>query len=124
MKIKTDFVTNSSSACFVMAVTEEQLFDLTDYVAKLDKHEDANEGVRIYQTFETKRHLDIYTNNGPLDWAQVPRGPRFNTIGQSIYEACKDVLDEGKIAVYMAVDNNVAGLFNDKWCDLIAKEVY
>jgi hypothetical protein len=107
-----------------MAVTEEQFPDLQDSIEELDKNPDANEGVRIYQTFKNKKHLDEFTNDGPLDWAQFPRGPHFHNMGQFAYEACKDVLNEGRLAVYMAADNNVAGLFQDKWCDLIAEQIY
>jgi len=125
MKIKTDFVTNSSSSCFIIAITEKQLPVLIDHVAELDKHPNAgNEGVRIYSTFETKRHLDFYTNDGPVDWVQKARGPQFNALGQSTYEACLDILKEGKIAVYMAVDYNVVKEFQDDWYDLITESIY
>jgi len=125
MKFKQDFVTNSSSSCFVLAVSPEQLEGVRETVAELDRHPDAgNEGVRIYDVFDDLKELDEYTNDGPLDWAQKPRGPQFNNLGQSTYEACREVILENKIAVYMAVDYNVVEQFQTKWDDVILECIY
>ena len=125
MKIKLDFITNSSSSCFIIGIENQVQLDLKDFVKELDRHPDAgNEGVRIYETFRTIRRLNSYTNGGPLDWVQKARGPEFRELGESTYTACKEVLQKNKIAVYMAVDYNVVEQFLAEWDDLILESIY
>jgi len=120
MKIRTDFVTNSSSVGYVVVIDPDELDGLKEFVKKLDQHEDAgNEGVRFHYIFETKKQLDEHTNDGPLDWARLPGGPRFININQSRYNEWLEHINEGSIICYVAVDREVCDDFEISWRDRV-----
>ena len=124
MKLKTDFVTNSSSSSFILCVTEEQFLDLEESLDELGNHPDAqNEGV-FMDVYRTKQQLDEYANDAPLDWASKPGGPRFVNMSQGRYELCLTIIEEGDIVVDASVDRNVVAIFEDKWNDLVVSSIY
>lgn len=118
MKIKSDFVTNSSSSSFIVGWDPDTFSDLEDYIHKLNEHEDAgNEGVRYYESFRTMKELDEYTNDGPFDWASLPCGVRFENLNEESYEICKSMLKEYGSATIVMVDYNVCEIFEDDMGD-------
>lgn len=120
MKIRSDFVTNSSSVGYVVVIDPDELDGLKEFVKQLDQHEDAgNEGVRVRYIFENKQQLDEHVNDGPLDWARLPGGPRFINMNQTKYNEWFEHIAEGSILCYVSVDREVCDDFEVYYRDRV-----
>lgn len=119
MKIKTDYVTNSSSSSFIVGlVNNRDIQDLRNFVKKLNKDPMAsNEGVSISALFKDINELNDYTNDGPYDWASKPRGLQFRNLCEETYEICKRYIETHGNSAIVSIDYNVFDKFQDEYAE-------
>jgi len=123
MKIKLDFVTNSSSACYLLSIPENSLPDLLTYISELNQEDEAsNEGVRTYFSATTLNELQEYTHDGPFDWASKPGGLQYINLTEDSYNTCKEIIDNRGTVIEVWVDYGVCEIFDNDWKDNIIRE--
>lgn len=116
MKIKADFVTNSSSSSFIVGLAKTEFKDFKEYIDKLNRHPDAsNEGVDIMQTCKSLDDLNTYTNDHPYDWASKARGFEFRNLSEEAYDIAKEMLEQYDYVSIVSVDYNVCEEFDDEY---------
>lgn len=126
MKVKQDFVTNSSSVCYVVsAESEEMRDDMIELVQKIAKLPVAgNEGAEATYIGNTIKELNEYTQGRPWDWASEPRGIDYYNLGESSYERCKELIEQGHHILIARIDWNANHYFDERYEEYILDSLY
>jgi len=116
MKIRADFITNSSSTGYIVAIDEGQLENMQAFLQALNDDPDAaNEGVRTYMISKNIDELNENVNGRPFDWASQPSGLEFKNMHEVTYKSCKEAIENGKVVMEIWVDYNVCEQFDDEY---------
>ena len=98
MRIKADFVTNSSSVAYIL----EARYPIYRKDIRWSFHKWEN-----LRCFWTKKQLIAYTQHHKTDWINIARGPdKFYNLHEGEYQKCLEIIKQGKVAVYARCDQH------------------
>ncbi len=99
MKIKADFVTNSSYTMYVISFDEKFLRKCFDQYFTLRTGE-------YFRLFDDKIKLIKYTQQKDVDWiTEATKMPlKFWGMGKEEFKEAISILDEGKFAAYVVLE--------------------
>lgn len=124
MKIKLDHVTNSSSSGYILSLRKEEQESFEEYINELDKHnEAANEGATIHLIANSVEELNKYTDERPIDWITKATAIQFDNLSEAHYKMCREIIDEGGVAVECWVDYNVCEKFDEDYGNNILESI-
>jgi len=123
MKIKTDFVTNSSSVNFI--ISSPVKVEENDLLTIIQRH-----SLEHYDVFTDIESLITHTQQDECDWVTKIRGPyRYWNMSTNHYTMCKRIIADGNMAIYMTINNNfyeemdmLEKLFKDKGGSILLRE--
>ena len=116
MKLRSDFVTNSSSVGYILGIHMDGLENLQVFLQALSEDPDAaNEGVRTYMECQTMEELVEYVQGGPFDWASKPFGLDFKNMSEDTFEKCKEVVENNGAVMEVWIDYGVCEEFADEY---------
>jgi hypothetical protein len=99
MKIKLDFVTNSSTVTYLISTPIE--------IDQDQLHIHPSHSLESFEVFKTLEELTVYTQSEDSDWITKVTGPyRFWGLCEEHYLICKQIISDGNIAIDMSINNN------------------